>query len=167
MILTAGLYGLRWIYNLNIIMERFDENAPDSSRGAYVLVLIPLFWYLVTFFFNSVTPLNFQYVTDIIAIVGWTFITFLTLKYLYDFCMSYARFTWTNGFFWYLMIYIGYYSVILAFFNVTTTLFLIAFPMISIPLMQDILNKKAIEFTDRMHGKRFNSMTRAIPDSPR
>lgn len=126
-VISLGLYMIPWIYIKNREFEGIDKDAPDSRRGFVVLVMVPFFWAYAVFVCKTLIMDNLA--VEIVEIVGWGFAIFLILKYLFDFCMAYARITRTNGFLWFLLFFI---------------------PFLTIPAMQAELNSKF----NRMHMKR-------------
>lgn len=155
LISSLGIYIIKWIYFTNLSFEKADKNAPQSSRGAAILFIMPSLWLLFTFFFRLLFEKLIQ-PFKIIDITVWGIITFLSLQYLYDFCLSYARITNTNGIIWYLLIYPGYYSVILLLFKFYYTIVLIIMPFVVIPIMQSIINKKASKYLLEDENNYFN-----------
>ena len=114
-IITAGTYIIKWIYDNNKIFEAVDKEAPDSVRGIIVTFAIPIIWLIF------ITPLNFIFdnsnIIYWINIIVWYVIIVLSLKYIYDFCSTFAKITQTKTLVWYLFLYSGYLGLVLLLFD--------------------------------------------------
>ena len=158
--LTLGLYVIFWIYKMNRALEKVDENAPDSRRGVIIICVIPPFIFILSAIFEKL--FNFNKVSIItFNVVVWSFIIFLTLKYIYDFFMSFGKWTGSSGLFWYLVFYPGYFSLILSIFGFYYALPLLFFTIVSIPSMQGYINIKEREFRELYERSKFNWRARA------
>lgn len=160
LIVTLGLYIIPWIYFHNKKFEEIDEKAPDSKRGAVILFLLPvltysLFLVLKTIFFPESLEL------EILEIVLWGLVIFLTLKYIYEFCYSFARITNTKTLPWYLLIYVGYSSFILALFGFHQALYVGVIFFIGIISMQEAINVMCFKVMSKKEKDSFNYMKRS------
>lgn len=153
MVLSLTLYSIYWIQKTNLILEYHDEDAPESGRAVLVLVLIPLIWGVISFILSVLIK---NQIIMWINLLGWLVVTMLTLKYVYDFFVSFGKMTGTSGALWYFLFYPGYFSMILLFFKITTTLPLLIFTILTIPAMQEYLNYKFQKVTQRDSNLRFN-----------
>lgn len=93
-IITFGLYLIEWFYRTNKTLLILDEDAPEKDRCFYVLFLIPGSWFFINYF-TKVLDLRNIYV-NITELVGWVFIAFLVLKYIFDLATSFSRVIETN-----------------------------------------------------------------------
>ena len=160
MFLTAGLYLINWIYFKNREFENYDEDAPDSKRGAVLLLIFPFTWFgLVWLFKTYLFSTDLVFVTSI-ELVGWLFIMFLMLQYIYDFCDTYSRFTKTKSLIWYICIFPGFVSLILVPLKFPYALPLLFFTIIAIPAMQAKLNKEFEKHTLKNMAEDFNKHKR-------
>lgn len=160
MIFSAGFYFLIWIYSNNRQLEKISENAPDTRRGFIILFAFPIFWYIISTIAKYIFFKDSGIFIYYINITGWVLIILLSLKYLYDFCIMFGEVTQTNGLGWYFLIYPGYYSIIFFFLNFYYTISLIVCFMITIPMMQSVLNDKAEEVNHKKNAQSFNNFTR-------
>ena len=116
-IISLGTFIFPWIYTKNKEFEYLDPQTPDPRRGIVVLMLLPFGW---GYFFYIFKNLIFSHpLITTIDIVGWSFIIFLILKYIFDFCQSFGKITDTSGWGWF---------------------FLFLVPFLTIPAMQAELN---------------------------
>ena len=157
LIATFGFYIIPWIFFHNRKFEQIDEQAPDSRRGAVILFILPILSYttflaMEKIFFPNSFPLT------IIKVLVWCLLIFLTLKYLYEFSRSFAKITLTNTLAWYIFIYIGYSSYILALFGFYYALYAVIIFFIGIASMQEILNVVCFRVTSKKQKESFNYM---------
>ena len=168
MILTFGLYSINWIFQINKKLLEIDEDAPNPNRAAIVLFILPVFWglfvYVIELFFIPKPDYLTEIFSGIVKILGWGLISFLSLKYVFDFCQSYGRISETSGIFWYFMIYPGYFSLIftavIGFDIFVYTIYFLLAPVVGIPLMQKTLNDRAAIVRKRVEKNNFNYMER-------
>ncbi|MEC8339382.1 MAG: hypothetical protein VXZ40_02055 [Nanoarchaeota archaeon] len=168
MIISLGLYFVTWMYQINKKLEEIDEKAPASNRAAFVLVILPLIWYFIVYFLELYTTTGANFLSNLIPqmvkVFGWGIISFLSLMYVYDFCISFGKVTQTSGVLWYIVIYMGYFSliltIILGFHFFVYTFYFLFFPIIAIPAMQEMLNVRATRFTKETQKSYFNYMER-------
>lgn len=146
-VLSFGLYGITWIYLKNKDFESMDEYAPDSIRGAIVMMILPLIFYFLVFFLQNVV---FEVENMFITIIKYFFIgicSVLIFKYFADFTKSFSRITRTPNNFWLLFFSLGLIGIIgLLLMNIYMSVFILFF-FIVIPAMQSELNS---------HFKRFS-----------
>ncbi len=143
MILSLSLYFIYWIYKINVKIEKILDSCPDSKRCFAILFVIPLSWATIYLLLKKFIFFEYFQPLEIANYVMWSIIVFLSLQYIYEFCIAFGKITTTNGLVWYLFLYPGYFAIILFFLNFYYTLPLIFFPIITIPAMQASLNKKA------------------------
>jgi hypothetical protein len=105
-IISLGFYIINWIYLRNKDFEKLDKFAPDSNRGAMVMFVIPMLWYLIDLSFKKMIFRNSDLYLVISGII-WFFVLFLILKYLYDFTYSFGRITRTWPSVWFIPFAIG------------------------------------------------------------
>jgi len=158
-IFSYGIYIFVWIYKMNQQLERVDEMAPDSRRGFFILFLIPIVIFVISIVIEKLFQLP-NYTIATYNAIFWSINIFLSLKYIYDFCESFGKWTGSNGLFWYLVIYPGYFSVILYFLDFLYVLPLLFFTIIAIPSMQGFLNIKEIKFRAMFERDQFNKKSR-------
>ena len=84
--------------------------------------------------------------------------------YVYDFCISFGKVSKTSGVMWYLIIYPGYFSliltIILGFEYFVYTFYFLIFPILAIPAMQETMNVRASDYTKSSQKSYFNYMER-------
>lgn len=155
MLFTCGFYLINWIYKLNRRFEEFDnDNSPDSKRGLIILFMIPFIWFFLIYilkifvFVENVFVSNILYWVDIVV---WFGILFLVLQYLYDFCRCFGKFTMSNGFVWYMFLWVGFFPLVLIPFGIFYFLPILGFPIVIIPLMQFKINLERDRYK-RKHG---------------
>lgn len=139
-IITFGLYIINWIYLRNREFEILDKYAPDSKRGAVILMIIP---FLLFFIMQILKVFFFGYENsflEVIEIILWTLVSFLILKYLFDFCLTFGRVTRTSGIFWFTMFFLGFIGLVGIVFKFIWTIPLIFFTVIVVPAMQGQMN---------------------------
>lgn len=155
-IFTLGIYALSWIYKLNTKLELIDDEAPDSKRAFSVLFILPFGWTLIYFVLLKLIFQGTNIYLSIFNYVVWSALIFLSLKYVYDFCISFGKLTRTLGIVWYFLIYSGYLGIIVLFFQIYYMWPLIVIPVLTIPSMQIFLNISAryiLEEAERGHFK--------------
>lgn len=162
--LTLGLYAIPWIYYHNKKFEEIDPAAPDSKRGAFILFILPI---LIYSFFLVAKTIFFQdsFELRIAEIIVWSLEIFLTLKYVYEFCESVGRLTVTKTWPWYLFVYIGYCSYILALFGIVYALFALIVLFIGIVSMQEAINVMCYRVKTYRDKERFNSMPKSMENN--
>ena len=160
LILTMGLYYLYWIYRLNKHLEHIDDKAPNTLRASFILFYIPLFWIPLSFFSTIYFGGEYALAIKFIKILVWAFLSFVLLQYLFDFCKSYSRVTKTPAFLWYIMLYLGYFSLIMFVFDFYYTVPLVIIPILTIVSMQLILNRRHNEHKIKKQGNYFNYLDR-------
>ena len=139
-ILTLGLYTINWIYMRNKEFESLDKHAPDSNRGAIILMVLPFAWFFITAVLEKLVFNPNSTIFSIIEILGWSLVIFLVIKYIFDFCISYGKITKTFGILWFILFLIGIIGVISIFLKIKCTIPLVFFLIIVIPAMQNELN---------------------------
>jgi hypothetical protein len=160
MLVSAGIYAFVWIFEINRYLEKLDEDAPDSRRGAVILFFFPFFGWL---FFLAIEYLiigQASVILELFAMVYWLIFGFLSLRYTYDFCMSFANLTRSSGLLWYFFLYPGYVAMILIFFDFYYVIPLALFPFMIVPAMQVIMNKNAERFRAHLTAENFNNASR-------
>ncbi len=159
MFLTFGFYFIYWIYTMNVKLSEIDEDTPDPKRGLIITLLFPVFWFFSMFIVSNFILPGFAY-NSYLSVFGWLLISFLSMKYNYEFCCSFSKVTCSQpGLVWYLFLYPGYFSLILLVLNFYYTFPLIFFPLITIPAMQDFINKRAKQTMMKRAAQHFNYMT--------
>jgi hypothetical protein len=155
MVLSSGSYIILWIYNLNKRFEDFDlYNSPNSGRGLVIMFLFPLMWILSMFILKILNFINLN-ILWYVDIIGWSFIVFLALAYIYDFCVCFGKFTMTNGFIWYMFLWVGFFPLLLLPFGIFYFLPILFFPAVTIPIMQSRLNHEIERFERGVSGSKF------------
>lgn len=141
MVISLGLYMINWIYMMNKQLAQIDPQAPDYNRGAFVIMIIPLTWYFITFiltklFFggtlNTPVQLLFYFI--------WIIIFMLILKYLSDFANSFSKMAKTPPFIWFLFTSVGFMGLLGLAAGLTLLMPFIGFLLITIPAMQAEMN---------------------------
>lgn len=160
LVLTGGVFALFWIYYHNRKLEQIDNDAPNSKRGAVILFFIPVFLTLVFFFIKTIFLPDFLGIR-ILEVILWSVVILLTLKYFYEFCVSFAKFTMTTPLAWYFFLYLGYSSFILALFEFYYGLFGLFFLFVGIMAMQEIVNVICYKVNSRKEKNRFNYMKKS------
>ena len=156
MILSFCSFLVLWVYNLNKRFENFDsDKAPDSARGLVIMFLMPVFWVILMYILKLFLLSSFLPILKFVDMVVWSFIIFLALQYLYDFCICFGDFTMTNGVVWYVFLWIGFFPLILLPFGSFYFTPILIFPIVTIPLMQKTLNKNIDRFERGVSGSKF------------
>ncbi len=146
MICTLGLYLISWVYQKNKEFEEFYDDSPDSNRGAVLMLVFPFAWLLIIWVFKAVIFVDSIEFLTTLSVIGWIFIMFMILEYLYEFCLAYGQFTRTNGLVWYYTIFPGFLALILVVLGFWYTLPLLFFPYMTIPAMQAKLNYESTRY---------------------
>lgn len=154
-IFSLGLYLIWWIYKMNQKLEEVDESAPETRRGLVILYLFPPMILIISLILEYLIKLPKSFVV-IFDVLFWSLAIFLSLKYIYDFCTSFGKWTGSSGLAWYLFIYPGYFSIILYVLDFFYALPLLFFTIIAIPGMQAFLNIKERKFRELLEHERFN-----------
>lgn len=162
MILTLGLYFIYWIYNINNKLSELDDASPDPKRGVIILLFLPLMWYIFVLIFRFLIFTSDLGLVKGIEITGWSFVIFLSMQYLYEFCQSFGKVTHSSGLTWYLFLYVGYFSVVLLLFSFYYTVPLIVFPFFTLPAMQSFMNNHANKIMLKELDYSFNSRHRSV-----
>lgn len=152
--ITIGFYIIHWLYVKNKDFEEIDQDAPDSTRGAIILMILPFMWFFIIFIFKKIFGHENLYL-QISEIVGYGIIIFLILKYLFDFCISFGKITKTNGLFWYLSFFFPILGIVLSFFDFYYLLPLVFFLIIVVPAMQAELNSYIQKFQIKKESNLF------------
>ncbi len=160
MVLSLGFYAINWIYFMNKKLDEIDDDSPQPERGLIILFFFPVVFSIIMQILYNIMKIP-EGVFLSITYTVWSLIIFLSLKYIYDFCLSYSKVTQTNALFWYIFIYLGFPAVVLFFFNFPYALPLMFFTMITIPAMQSYINKEAEKYQLKKKGDYFNSMHKA------
>ena len=137
-IISFGFYVINWIYLKNRDFESIDNLAPDSNRGAIIMMVIPFSWFFIIFIFKKLIFPSFNIFLGIFEIIGWGFVTFLLLKYFLDFSLSFGRITKTKGIIWFLGFFsgvLGAYAIVFHFYAPELSSTLITEPIVSPPLI--------------------------------
>lgn len=162
MIFTLGLYLINWVYTKNREFEDYSDEAPDSKRGAVLMLIFPFSWMLIIWIMNELILPNSEDFMEVLNVAGWCFIMFMILQYLYEFCYLYGQITRTEGLIWYYTIFPGFLALILLPLGFWYTIPLLFFPVVSIPAMQAKLNyesermvlqRESVEYY--RHGRKF------------
>jgi hypothetical protein len=162
LLLSFSTYAIPWIYQKNKLLEEIDEDAPDSKRGAFVLFFLPLLTYGIFFILEKIIVQEQIMILLTTKILMWSIISFLTLKYIYEFTTSYAKLLNKTGFIFYIFIYLGYLGVILWFFGSKYFLLLLFFPIFTISSMNELLNIQCSKIQTKNKKISFNYMERSI-----
>jgi hypothetical protein len=162
MILTLGFYFIYWIYQINEKLSELDDDSPDPTRGMIILLILPITWAFFVFIFKFLIFSDNLGLAKGLEITGWSIIIFLSMQYLYEFCVSFGRITRSSGLVWYLFMYVGYFSVVLLLFSFYYTIPLIIFPFFTLPAMQGFMNEHARKVALKQIDYNFNSRHRAL-----
>ncbi len=155
-LISFGFYIINWIYVKNREFSEIDPEAPDSNRGAAILMIIPFSYFFILFVFKKLIfgydNLYFKYV----EFFGWILVIFFIMKYLFDFCITFGKITRTNGLYWFIFFIIPLFGIIPAlFFNFYWFLPLVFFLFIVIPAMQAELNTFIKKFNIKKESNLF------------
>ena len=140
-LITLGLYIVNWIYSQNKELLKLDDNSPELSRCATLLVILPVTWFTVFFLLKNTAFYNlYPEFLLFVEIFGWVIILVFILKYIYDFCECFSNVTKGNKFVWFSLISIGIIGIIGIFFKSYIFSPFGFFLLVSIPAMQEELN---------------------------
>lgn len=141
MIFSFGFYFINWIYLTNLNLRRSGVDcAPNPEHGLRFMFLVPFTWLVVTGVFKKIYTVIDYSVLFWVDVVGWFIIMIMMLEYMYRFCMCFGRFTNSNGFFWYLFLWVGFFPLALIPFGKYFFLPLLLFSLFTVPVMQMKLN---------------------------
>ena len=146
-IITFGLYIINWIYSRNRDFEILDENAPNSNRGAILMMIIPFIWFFIIQISKNLIFQTNNLLIKSIEILGWIIIFILILKYIYDFCESFGNITKTTGKMWFLLFFLGIIGIIGIIFKIYYLIGFLPLLIIVIPAMQSELNSSFRKFS--------------------
>ena len=145
---TCGLYLINWLYIRNKDFAKYDENAPDTNRGAVLTLILPILWIFITWTLDNLIFHNSE-LFAMIKTIGWLTLMMLILKYFYDFCITFSRFTRSNELAWYYSLFPGlifYVLVPLTFWYETIFVWytypFLFFTVVGISAMQAKLNSE-------------------------
>lgn len=139
-VISLGLYMINWIYLRNKELQSLDPDAPESARGAIIMLIIPAIVYFMVFVLKNVMLSGENVIIGIFEIVIWGISLFLLLKYLFDFCISFGKVTRTEGLIWFFFMMMGVVGIISFFMEFYFVTPLVFFLIISIPAMQAEIN---------------------------
>jgi len=146
-IISCGLYIINWIYMNNKDFETLDKFAPNSNRGAVIMMILPFSWFFIIYILKHIIIGENNLFLEMFEIVGWGLILTLLIKYLLDFTISFGRITKTNGLFWFLPFLI---TIILCsigvIFKINYLFLSLIIPVIIILSMQSELNLIFVRF---------------------
>lgn len=158
-VISLGFFLVHWIYCTNLKLENIDEDAPDSKRAGVILFFLPASWTIIITILSNLTN-SFSSFFLTAKVFGWILLSFVALKYLFDFCISFGQATNTKPYLWYYLIYLGYLSLILLIFGFYYTLPMLLFPIMTLSAMQFILNKRTKEVELEENRTYFNTVGR-------
>jgi len=159
-IVTFGFYTFYWIYELNILLEKIDDNAPSSNKLFIILFLLPSLFYLFKHFLLNWMNFEVSFIFISVSFIIWSSIIFISLLGVYKFCMSYGKLTNTNELVWCFLIYPAYIAIVLFFYDFYYTLPLLLISFASLAFMQHHLNIKIINYERHIESDIFNSIPR-------
>lgn len=139
-IISIGLYIIYWIYVKNKEFEALDHDAPESNRGAIIMMVIPFVWFFIMYFLKGSFFGFFNKIFSVIELFGWILVIFILLKYLLDFCISFGTVTQTRGILWFLPFLFGIVGAIGRFLGSYYFLLFLISPIIVVLAMQNELN---------------------------
>lgn len=160
LLFSFGLYGIKWIYFHNKFFTTLDDRAPEPLRGAFILLIIPVLIYVIELLLLLLFTQKLATLVRYNFYLIWAIFIFLSLKYLYDFCLSFARVTNTNVLIWYILLYIGYFPVVFLALNIYLPLWTYLIPILAVTLMQALLNRIVEEELLFEEKNRFNQKPR-------
>lgn len=154
-IITLGLYIVYWIYDKNKQFEVLDDQSPDSSRGAVIMVILPFLWFFILYFLKGFIFGFDSVIVNFIGLGGWFFLIFMFVKYLLDFCLSFGRITQNQGVLPFLLFLVGFISGYLSLILNQFFIFLLIFPVFAVLFMQSELNLFYNSYRQRKDKKSF------------
>ena len=137
-IVSLGLYIFAWLYSLNKDLERLDDDAPSSTRGAVLLIVFPFTWFFLMTFIKQIISSNI--VLTMIEVTIYISIYILVMKYILELCVSFSYITKSRPIVWFLGIFVGSFGLFAYFLNIYILLIFLIFIMLTIPAMQSELN---------------------------
>jgi len=153
-IISLGLYVITWIYNVNNNLELLDDDAPESLRGALLMVILPFFWLFLTsflhLFFDSL-------VFEAIKLIVYILLYFLFLNYLFDFCIAFSHITRSKPLVWFLPLFLGSLGIFGYYLQLVIVSLLLIILLLMIPAMQAELNKMFHKLTIKKNNTTFYS----------
>ncbi|MFW6285789.1 MAG: hypothetical protein ACOC16_01300 [Nanoarchaeota archaeon] len=103
-VISLGLFAIPWIYTKNKEFINIEPDAPDPKRGVAVIMILPFIWGYSFFILRELVIKH--PITIGIEILGWSFIIFALLKYIFDFCKSFGKITETSGIIWFFLFFL-------------------------------------------------------------
>lgn len=141
MIFSLGFYFINWIYLTNVNFKKSGVDiAPNPEYGLKFMFLVPFVWLMVTGVFKKIFTVIDYSVLFWVDVIGWMLIMIMMLEYMYRFCMCFGKFTNSNGLFWYLFLWVGFFPLALLPFGKYFFLPLLIFSLLTVPVMQMKLN---------------------------
>ncbi|MFP4401666.1 MAG: hypothetical protein ACLFPL_00395 [Candidatus Nanoarchaeia archaeon] len=137
-IVSLGLYIFAWIYSLNKDLERLDDDAPNSTRGAILLVVFPFIWFFLMTFTKQI--INENFVFTLIEVTVYILIYILALKYIMELCVSFSYVTKSRPIVWFAGILLGSFGMFAYFLGAYILLVFLVFLALTISAMQAELN---------------------------
>lgn len=138
---SFGLYMISWMYSVNKELRKIDENAPEPTRGALLLLIFPLGWYAISLVITSLYTANIlPFFATIIVPLAWIVLYLLLLKYLYDFCTSFNKMTKSPASIWFVFLIIGFLGLFGIAAGIDRLLPFSALLIICVPAMQAEMN---------------------------
>ena len=136
-IVSLGLYLFVWIYTLNRELERLDDDAPNSTRGAVLLIIFPFTWFFIMSYVKFLTD---SIIIQFIEITIYILIYFLILKYIYELILSFSHITRTQPMLWFIAFIFGSLGVFGYYLQSYIIIALTLILVFLIPMMQSQLN---------------------------
>lgn len=141
LLLSFGLYMIFWFYKHSSFFKTLDKQAPEPLRGAFILFIIPVSLYLLETLLILLLPELLGKILYYNFYFLWAIWIFLSLKFIYDFCCSFARVTNTSSLFWYILLYLGYFPVLFLSLGIKLPFWTYLSPLLAVFLMQALLNR--------------------------
>lgn len=149
-VISFFIYVVFWIYDLSKKLQIVDEDAPEPNRALVIMCVLPFIWVIIHFLLEDVIFGHNEHLLESIEQPIEFFVllilSLLTIKFFMDFSKSFAKVTFTNNVLWTLLIVPGFIGVILLGFEIYYAAVLVIFPIISILIMQNELNKNIGSF---------------------